>query len=100
VNGQPVSEARDISDLLLNQADKQVLLHVRRGNRAPHAVIVHPISMPKNADLRYADWEQTMAAKVNQASGGKIGYLHYVQWVRRISTRLRVSSTRTTTAKV
>ncbi len=76
VNGQPVSEARDISDLLLNQADKQVLLHVRRGNRAPHAVIVHPISMPKNADLRYADWEQTMAAKVNQASGGKIGYLH------------------------
>jgi tricorn protease len=30
VNGKPVLEARDIADLLLNQADKQVLLQVKR----------------------------------------------------------------------
>lgn len=39
VNGKDVLAARDISDLLLNQADKQVLLQVKRGmaraRRAP-----------------------------------------------------------------
>ncbi len=76
VNGQSTKEARDISDLLLNQADKQVLLQVQRGNQAPHQVIVHPVSMMKHANLRYSDWEQSRAARVQQASNGKIGYLH------------------------
>lgn len=76
INGQPVLEARDIADLLINQADKQVLMHVKRGDQAARAVIVTPVNMMKNANLRYSDWEQGRKEQVNQASKGRIGYLH------------------------
>lgn len=76
VNGQPVLEARDISDLLLNQADKQVLLHVRRGQQAARAMIVTPVAMDKQNNLRYSDWEQERSERVQRASKGSIGYLH------------------------
>ncbi|MES2037283.1 MAG: S41 family peptidase [Pseudomonadota bacterium] len=76
INGQPVLEARDISDLLTNQADKQVLMHVKRGDQTARAVIVTPVNMMKHANLRYSDWEQSRSEQVNKASQGRIGYLH------------------------
>ncbi|MCH8619148.1 S41 family peptidase [Undibacterium sp. TS12] len=76
INGQPVLEARDISDLLTNQADKQVLMHVKRGDHAARAVIVTPVNMMKHANLRYSDWEQSRSEQVNKATQGRIGYLH------------------------
>src|SRR5450830_957459 len=78
VNGKDVLAARDISDLLLNQADKQVLLQVQRGNGkgAPRAVIVTPVNMAKQTALRYGDWELSRAEQVAAASQGRIGYLH------------------------
>lgn len=75
INGNDVLKARDISDLLLNQADKQVLLHYLRGEQSK-TVLVTPVTMMKHAQLRYSDWEQSIANKVELASGGKIGYLH------------------------
>ncbi|MGG7603080.1 S41 family peptidase [Massilia sp. BKSP1R2A-1] len=76
VNGKLLSEARDIADLLLDQADKQVLLHVKSPGARPRAVIVTPVSMARHASLRYADWEQGRAQQADAASRGKIGYLH------------------------
>jgi tricorn protease len=79
VNGRPVLEARDIADLLLNQADKQVLLQVRRKDGkadAGRSVIVTPVNMAKLTALRYSDWEQSRARQVEAASKGRIGYLH------------------------
>ncbi len=80
VNGKQLSEARDIADLLLDQADKQVLLHVRgagdKPNAKPRAVIVTPVSMVRHASLRYSDWEQGRAQQADAASKGRIGYLH------------------------
>jgi len=76
VNGRPVLEARDISDLLLNQADKQVLLNVTTSKGAARTVIVTPVAQSRQATLRYGDWEQGLAQQVNQASKGRIGYLH------------------------
>lgn len=75
LNGNDVLKARDISDLLLNQADKQVLVQFLRGEQSK-TVLVSPVNMIKHAQLRYSDWEQSIASKVEQASGGKIGYLH------------------------
>jgi tricorn protease len=75
VNGKPVLEARDIADLLLNQADKQVLLQVKRKAES-RQVIVLPVNMAKQAALRYSDWEQSRAQQVETASKGRIGYLH------------------------
>ncbi|MCE3264257.1 MAG: peptidase [Pseudoduganella sp.] len=76
VNGKPVLEARDISDLLLNQADKQVLLNVATAKGAQRSVIVTPVPLARHALLRYGDWEQGLARKVDEASKGRIGYLH------------------------
>ncbi|MYM65247.1 PDZ domain-containing protein [Pseudoduganella sp. FT55W] len=75
VNGKPVLEARDIADLLLNQADKQVLLQVKR-KAETRSVIVLPVNMTKHAALRYSDWEQSRARQVEAVSKGRIGYLH------------------------
>ena len=75
VNGKSVLEARDISDLLLNQADKQVLLHVSTA-KGPRAVMVTPVTAARQAALRYGDWEQGRARQVEQAGKGRIGYLH------------------------
>jgi tricorn protease len=76
VNGRSLTEARDIADLLLNQAGRQTLLQVKSPGGRPHAVIVTPVSMSRQASLRYADWEQGRAHQVDAASKGKIGYLH------------------------
>ncbi|MCA1247072.1 S41 family peptidase, partial [Massilia sp. MS-15] len=80
VNGKSLVEARDIADLLLDQADKQVLLHVKsagaKPDSKPRAVIVTPVSMARHASLRYADWEQGRAQQAERASKGRIGYLH------------------------
>jgi len=75
VNGKPVLEARDIADLLLNQADKQVLLQAKRKAES-RQVIVLPVNMTRQAALRYSDWEQSRAQQVEAASKGRIGYLH------------------------
>jgi tricorn protease len=79
VNGKPVLDARDISELLLNQSDKQVLLQVKRKDGkgdAVRSVIVQPVNMIKQGALRYSDWEQSRARQVEAASKGRIGYLH------------------------
>jgi tricorn protease len=77
VNGKSLVEARDIADLLLDQADKQVLLHVKSpGAKAVRPVIVTPVNMARHASLRYSDWEQSRAQQADQASKGRIGYLH------------------------
>ncbi|GGC76063.1 tricorn protease [Undibacterium terreum] len=76
VNGKPVLKARDISDLLLNQAEKQVLLEVKRGAAPAKPFVVLPVSMSKQNSLRYSDWELSRSARVDTESKGKIGYLH------------------------
>jgi tricorn protease len=83
VNGKSLLEARDIADLLLNQADRQVLLHVKSPGAAARPVIVTPVSMARQASLRYADWEQGRAQQVEAASKGRIGYLHLRAMVAR-----------------
>jgi len=83
VNGKSLVQARDIADLLLDQADKQVLLQVKRPGGKPRALIVTPVSMAKHASLRYADWEQGRAEQTDAASQGKIGYLHLRAMVAR-----------------
>jgi tricorn protease len=83
VNGKSLVEARDIADLLLNQADRQVLLHVKSPGAVARPVIVTPVSMARHASLRYADWEQGRAQQVEAASKGRIGYLHLRAMVAR-----------------
>jgi tricorn protease len=76
INGRELS-GPDPGELLRNQSGKQVLLRVcPKGKTETRDVIVKPISMQDEYDLRYREWEYSRRQKVEQASGGKIGYIH------------------------
>jgi tricorn protease len=77
VNGAPALSEPDIGALLRNQADKQVRLTVRQaGDAAPRDVIVRPITVQRDADLRYDEWEYTRRLATDSLGGGAIGYVH------------------------
>lgn len=75
VNGRAVTDLAALTQALRNQAGKQVLLRAKRGNQVVEAV-VEPIPVMQEAMLRYQDWVATNQQKVQQASDGKLGYLH------------------------
>jgi len=75
VNGRPVGEVADIAELLANQAKNQVLLVLKRNGKEVRTVAT-AIDSRRNDSLRYGDWEEERRARVEKASGGKIGYLH------------------------
>jgi len=74
VNGSSTLDAPDIGALLRDQVGKSVRLSVRSGSAAPRDVLVTPIG--NEANLRYADWEQSRRMKVEQDGEGRIGYVH------------------------
>jgi len=75
INNQDVLSAPDPSELLRNQAGKQVLLRLRTGDKT-REVIVKPIGLGAERNLQYNEWEYTRRLQVEKASAGKIGYIH------------------------
>jgi len=91
VNGVSALSVSDVSILLRDQVDRQVLLRVKpAGGGAGRDVIVKPISPEREADLRYDEWEYTRRLQVEEAAKGEIGYVHlramgrgnYAEWAR------------------
>ncbi|HKG95889.1 MAG TPA: S41 family peptidase [Gemmatimonadaceae bacterium] len=78
VNGVPTLSVPDIGHLLRDQAGKQVLLRVRPkgGGAAAREVVAVPVSLTRDNDLRYDEWEYTRRLAVEKASNGKMGYVH------------------------
>ncbi|MGH9196634.1 MAG: S41 family peptidase, partial [Acidimicrobiia bacterium] len=77
VNGIRSLSVSDISALLRDQADKQVLLRIKpKGGSSSRDVIVTPITLAREADLRYDEWEYTRRLEVEKASQQRIGYVH------------------------
>jgi tricorn protease len=78
VNGVPALSLPDIAQALRNQAGKQVMLHVvpQDAGKAARDVIATPISLTREADLRYDEWEYTRRLEVEKLGGGKLGYVH------------------------
>lgn len=75
VNGQSLSGARHVSDLLRNQGGRQVLLTLRRGGREHKAVVV-ATDRAAEERLHYSDWVERNRGKVEENGAGRIGYLH------------------------
>ncbi|WP_445775782.1 S41 family peptidase [Shewanella sp.] len=75
INGKNVASVADVTQLLRNQANKQVLLGLQRGKAALNTVVT-PHDISADAKLRYLDWVEHNGAKVAEASKGNIGYLH------------------------
>ncbi|MFO7922305.1 MAG: PDZ domain-containing protein [Bacteroidales bacterium] len=76
VNGNPVNEENNIYKLLVNTADNLVELTV---NSEPETsgsrkVIVRPVA--DESDLYYYNWVQDNIRKVDEATGGQVGYIH------------------------
>jgi tricorn protease len=76
INGVPTLSLPEAATLLRSQADRQVLLRVRAPGREPRDVVVTPISMQREADLRYDEWEYTRRLEVEKRGAGRVGYVH------------------------
>jgi len=90
VDGAEALSAPEIGSLLRDKAGKQVLLRVKSAAGATRDLVVRPIPMSQESDLRYAEWELTRRERVDEMAKGRIGYLHLramgttdiAQWVR------------------
>lgn len=75
VNGQRISNLAELTTALRNQAGRQVLLELKRGNSTLKR-IVEPVPAGQESMLRYQDWVQRNLQQVTEASAGRFGYLH------------------------
>ncbi|BCS35014.1 tricorn protease [Luteitalea sp. TBR-22] len=77
VDGVSVLVPDDITLLLRDAVDKDVRLRVVAGDTGlVRDVVVRPISLKREAELRYRAWELERRHRVEEASGDRIGYVH------------------------
>lgn len=91
IDGMATLSAADIGALLRNKAGQQVLLRVRpvQADKS-RDVIVRPISLKAEENLRYHEWEYTRRLEVEKAGQGQVGYVHlramgganFTEWAR------------------
>ncbi|MCX6573611.1 MAG: PDZ domain-containing protein [Candidatus Aminicenantes bacterium] len=76
IDGRPLDKTADMYEALYNTAGKQVTLKVAPAADGKNGrdVVVVPIET-ENA-LYYNDWVDANIAKVAQATGGQVGYIH------------------------
>lgn len=77
INGRSILSVPSPALLLRNQAGKQVLLEFKpKSGGTNRQAIVKPVSIEREADLRYDEWELTRREKVEWLGKGQIGYVH------------------------
>jgi tricorn protease len=76
VNGQPTNEVANIYETLINTAGKQVTLKVgpKPEMKGARSVVVTPVA--DESRLYYHDWVEKNIKTVDEATGGRVGYLH------------------------
>lgn len=78
VNGRSLDGNIDIHSLLENQTGRQVTLLVNSSASESGAkeIVVEPIPLAMEVELRKIDWIEGNRKKVDQLSGGKIAYVY------------------------
>lgn len=76
IDGHPVTKDVNPSSLLLNKAGKYVNLTVNSSPTMAGSHVVRVRPLVNDVPLRYAEWTEANRAKVEAASGGRIGYMH------------------------
>ena len=77
INGVPVLSVPSPAALLRNQDGRQTLLTIKPAAEPKERdVIVTPISLARDASLRYGDWEYSRRLLVEELGKGDIGYVH------------------------
>lgn len=76
VNGKPVTQVKDIYELLVNTAGKQVILKVNSqpSDKGAREVVVVPVETENS--LYYYNWVKKNTEYVARATGGKVAYIH------------------------
>ena len=76
VNGNPVNEVDNVYELLVNTAGSMVELTLNGDpeTEGSRKVIVKPVA--DESELYYYNWVQDNIRKVDQATGGQVGYIH------------------------
>lgn len=77
VNGTPLDGNISIFSLLQNQVNRQVVLQVNSSptENGAREIIVQPVDMQKEYELRKINWIEDNRKKVDQLSNGKIAYV-------------------------
>ncbi|NBO92217.1 MAG: protease [Planctomycetia bacterium] len=76
VDGQSVATVTNLYELLVNKAGKQVKLTIATDAKGTGSRTITILPIASEADLYYHDWVEGNLAKVEKATGGKVGYLH------------------------
>jgi len=77
INGRPLAGVVDPGILLRNQAGRQVLLDLLPpGSATNRQLVVKPVTVDQDADLRYGEWEHTRRLEVDRLGSNHLGYVH------------------------
>ncbi|RFS19976.1 PDZ domain-containing protein [Chitinophaga silvatica] len=77
IDGNTIADMKDWASLLNRKAGQNVLLSVYNPTtKARWEEVVKPISGGEESALLYKRWITAMRDKVDQLSGGKVGYVH------------------------
>ncbi len=76
VNGRPVRAPENLYAAFVNTTDKQTTLKVGTSASDPKPRTCTVLPIGSEASLRYRSWVAANRAKVAQASGGRIAYIH------------------------
>jgi tricorn protease len=75
VDGRAVAEVADISLLLRDRAGRQVLLGLKGADGRVRKAVAVPAPWPRAMGFRRSDWEWERRRRVEEASGGRFGYV-------------------------
>ncbi|HEY5492556.1 MAG TPA: S41 family peptidase [Gemmatimonadaceae bacterium] len=75
IDGQPITPATDIAQLLNRRAGKPVLLALAIG-ATKSELVAKPVTPAEEGRLLYARWVRRNAAEVDRLSNGELGYVH------------------------
>ncbi len=78
INGREVRTLDELVRGLAGRSGQQTLIGFARGEEDFRRVVV-PVTVDRDAQLRYGDWVQRTRAKVEAGADGEIGYLHLRQ---------------------
>ncbi|MBR5013350.1 MAG: PD40 domain-containing protein [Bacteroidales bacterium] len=76
INGVEIKKGMDFYPLLDRKAGERTLIGIRKASGEKAEMVVLPISQSSFMTLLYKRWVKQNAEKVQQLSGGRLGYVH------------------------
>ena len=76
IDGTTVDPALDLTTVLNGKPERDIRLKVRNPEGEERDVTIRPIPFPMARSLLYEKWIRDNRKRVDEASGGKLGYLH------------------------